>query len=201
MNDNVYSFEDYRPGIKFTLNNGFKQVTPQMIGDAYTFIRGDCNCSFLITKISTDGLKEIQRGYLDREDLDKVEVRKQIAESQNILSRILESNLEPALDVVKSEPDFFITHEENAAAIYALCDDGLMGAAWYGDTIMKNYMMSAFLLYALGFINPDVDPIFWTSTYKYLLYESGLGDPMDFDEVILEALRKSINSNGYTTDK
>ncbi len=196
MNDNVYSFEDYRPGIRFTLKNGYKQVTPQMIGDAYAFIRGDCKCSFLIIKMSSDGFREIQRGYLDS-DLDKIEFRKQIAESQNTLRRILESNYKPASDAIKSNPDFFITHEENAAAIYALCDDGLMGAAWYGDTTMKNYMMSAFLLYALGFINPDVDPIFWTSTYKYLLYESGLGEPMDFDNVILDALRISIKSSDH----
>lgn len=193
----LYNIDDYRTGIRFTRKNGFKQVMPQMISAGYSAFRGSGMCCYVIGKMSyTDTFMEIQKGYISTEKTQDMETKKRILVKQNRLMDVLEGNNTLALSAIKENHDFYTLTDGKNEAVYVLCDGGVIGAAWNGEEqgSKKGKIMAAFLCYALGFINPDVDPVLWTSTYKYLLYESGLGDPMEFDLIILEAMKNSIKT-------
>lgn len=193
----LYNIDDFRTGIVFTRKNGFKQVMPQMVSAGYETIRGSCKCCYVIGKMSyTNTFMEIQKGYITSENIQDMETKKRIHVKQSRLIDILENNKTLALSAIKESHDFYTITDGKNEAVYVLCDGGVIGAAWNGEEqgSKKGQIMAAFLCYALGFINPDVDPVLWTSTYKYLLYESGLGDPMEFDMIILQAMKGLIKT-------
>lgn len=74
--------------------------------------------------------------------------------------------------------------------VFLCCKDGYIGCGWYdhAHTPQKGGRLAAFLLYALGLLNADQDPVLWSAAYRYLPYDSSLGSVEDADKALYLSL-------------
>lgn len=204
MSQKIIEFDEKKQGIKFDLRNGYKVILPDMVVMANKYFRRDANGIYLIQKISYGKRpREVARGYLVEQGTDLIEeasFRKDIASKQEHLAELLEDSKAIALSCCKEAYNYYCFREGHNAIMYCKCDkddeeNAVMGAAWHGEPSesRKGLLMCSFLLYATGIINAGFDETLFEATYRYLLYESGLGDPEDFDGIIFDAMRKQFS--------
>ena len=202
--NNVYKFTDHRSGGNPADKSGYIKVHPKMIGNAYTYVRGCCKSSFVIGKLSySEDFKEIQKGYSLFDTLTDPKERAEILSTQKKLIDMMEFNKKLPLSAVTDYPDYYTIKEGKYSTMYVSCDGGVMAAGWYGEpeSSRKGLIMCAYLLYMIGFLNPGTDETLWKSTYNYLLYETGYGEPEALDALIINTIREEITDKNSTPPK
>lgn len=191
----------------FEEKNGYNAIFPEMVGQAYSLIRGDRTCNFMVGRLH--GYKEfdeISRGYTTNEDIHNKSVQKRLIKGHETLIEAIRECQYEAEKKVKDVWDYYLKESDQCTVMMIKCKDGLMACGWLGEYVQsdKGAIMATFILYAMGFINPK-DETLWESAYKYLLFSTCAGTTQDFDGIILGVIKDKVAIKnkwpGYTPPK
>ena len=185
----------FKKGFSFETNAGYNLLTKEIVLAGYEYLRMDGLCDFYIAKTDyTSDHTTIQKGYVDSGISKNTEEYADITIGQQSLVNLAEGTKAIALSEVKTVSDYYHYSHWNDSLVWVKSSQGIILAGWHSDVEArkKGELMCQYLLYALGFINPDKDDTLWTSTYKYLLFQTGSADYYDFDRIILDALKERI---------
>ena len=179
--------------ICFEARDGYFLPDAEMISDAFEAMRFSGHGSYVIQLTGGDGMfSELTKRYVaDEHETDKLRLRKHVLIEHNSLKNVISEIKNEAAEEVKRPTDYYAYTQKNEAFMFVKSQIGIVGCGWHSKSNdRKNMIMCAFIIYAFGFINRSNDEALFTSTYNYLLYETGLAEPEDFDGILLASLRK-----------
>ncbi|MCQ2571336.1 MAG: hypothetical protein MJ154_03790 [Candidatus Saccharibacteria bacterium] len=196
----IYQFEP--GGFRFEKTaDGYNKVLPSIIGRYFEDARGVGTDLYVIKHYGKGKRSTIlAKGYVPT---GNVENALELKSKQDNLISMLDEEQITAASQIKQPSDIYQTREGQYSIVFVSCKDGCIGCGWYDHvgTKKKGLMLAASVLYAYGFINAEIDPIFWEATYKYLPFDSELGRSEDADKIIVDELRKTIVSRNNTPTK
>ncbi len=219
----IYQFQ--QAGFSFVREHGYNIVPGEIIRKYYSDIVQGCDVDpFVIKYYSRDGedaftiddgivlpITDAEEDYLHQQGMKAI---REILKSHNCdRDKLIERKrkLDIATDQANNDAAFFLhrktvyqRHTDSGYDIITLkCDNGRISCGWYDHsrTEKLGLQMSAFMLYALGFINAEDEDkqSFWRACHDVLPHSSDI-NIREADLVIIECLKNLVTrkrSPGY----
>lgn len=185
-------YEFIPAGFSFRKERGYNMILPVTIGKYFEHARGIGTDLYVIKYYGQDGEQtELTRGCIPTgKAFDTVKLKKK----QIDLTTFLDTESAKALQTVTKTSRVYQKRLGKNSIVYIKAKGGVIGCGWYdnANTPKKGLKLAAFVLYALGTINPGVDEILWEAAYHYLPYDSELGRNDIADEIILSSMQDEV---------
>ncbi len=188
-------YNDDRQYNLFEVVNKYNIVPDEMVVKAYESLRGNQECAYVVANLyENSGPEKIACGNINKRGLYGPSSRND-KHAQTKLFEALEEHKYSAFSVMSNPWDYLVCKDDEMSILYVKDADSLTGCGWYGEHshTKKGLKMCAFILYAFGSINYEIDKALWNSTYNYLLFATRLGDAKEYDKIILDVLRNMVS--------
>ena len=209
---NVIDFaaERRRVASSFIKKGGYNTPFPEIISRYYEHARGtktDIYTAYLykdaMHKMETpvddsDGpIVELIRGFIPPKNDEPLDP--DLRNQQLQLIKTLDELSAAAEKELRENPNFIFQEQRaNMAYVFIKCDKGVIGCGYCDNSHARKkcLKMAAFLAYAIGYINAEIDPTtgkpidadLWERAHSYLPYDSELGRSDVADEIIEAAI-------------
>lgn len=149
-----------------------QEVNPDLLQVYWLQLRCTGPDIFTINKYNGSEKRDIQRGWMPRNQETTIEELKECVKELDALNAFIDKYSNRAREDIINDYDFYETRQldTNCYCIYCKCSDGIIGVGWRfrdGD-LVKARMMAAFTLYVYGLQSADSDPLLWDIAYRHL---------------------------------
>lgn len=198
MGGNIYNLEDFRKNSVLKQEGGYNLVPAEMIKGFFESQRGSGPDLFVVVHYPNGkDAHTLMRGWIpptpEKESDYPVSA---LADRQALLLNGLSEHADKARLELKRKSSVYqaqLSHGYNVLLLRSR--DGVIGCGWYDNahTEYKGFRLAAFMLYALGILNADRDPVFGDAAYRYLPYAGdGLLNTEEADRIIFRVLGKLV---------